>query len=269
LNQAKLFNSIFVNAEKLYSDYVFLDARTSIKSVFARASDIKKPSVFSLNALSEILLNDTKVQHVNIVAAWKTDYKLLSQYVAKDVDLLKRLCYKTKILQMYVDRLNFVKVRLDKVNVNSYVLDVVVRRLNKDKVFPTKKWHEGDFEVKGAIVLEPKQGIYKDVGVFDFSCLTKNTKILMSDYTEKNIEDLKIGDRIRGLNNDAIIKNLNTQHTNKVYRITLKSGTVLTATGNHRFFKLAADKKPVLTSVSSLFVGNKLYKRIELCKNDI
>jgi len=194
----KIFNSARIfkrenNRQNLYSDFVFYDARTYLVNLFSRASDIEKPSSFSLNELSRIILNDIKLQNVNIVESWKNDYIILCKYVSQDVKLLKRLCEKTKILDAFVDRLNFTKVYLGKVNVNSYVIDILIRRMYRNKVFPSKTKYDESFEqdkLYGAIVLKPIEGVYTNVGVLDFSSMYPNTILAYNISPDKQGEIL-------------------------------------------------------------------------------
>jgi len=197
-NKFKIFNNARIfnrenNRYSLFSDFVFYDARIYLVNLFSRASDIEKPSSFSLNELSRIMLKDTKIKNVNIVESWKTDYLKLCEYVSQDVKLLKRLCEKTKILDAFVDRLNFTKVYLGKVNVNSYVIDILIRRMYRNKVFPSKTIYDNEYEqekLHGAIVLKPKNGVYTNVGVLDFSSMYPNTILAYNISPDKQGEIL-------------------------------------------------------------------------------
>lgn len=197
VDELKLFNDVKCfkkehsgqdNSWVIYSDYYFIDARDLLIELFQCSADIEKPAQFSLNEISKVLLNDTKVQNVNIVDSWKNNYKLHCEYVAQDVALLKRLCDTTKIINQLINKVNFAKIPLNKAFVNSYIIDLLIRRKNKEFVFPSKIKHTeiSDDILTGAIVFEPKDGLYKNVGVFDFSAMYPNTILAYDISPDKN-----------------------------------------------------------------------------------
>lgn len=102
--------------------------------------------------------------------------------------------------------------------------------------------------------------IKKWVAVGDSNqCQPKGTKVLMSDFTEKNIEDLKIGDTVISYNikkcqfvgfgtayNVQPMRILNTRISNRVdniFTVTLDSGQISSYTSNHKCFLQLNEEK--------------------------
>ena len=81
------------------------------------------------------------------------------------------------------------------------------------------------------------------LGSYHFSCFAAGTTILMADYTERNIEDLKVGDEIVGYKTDgymslskAKIEALNIRKA-LVFEFTTASGRKFKCTPDHKFLK--------------------------------
>jgi len=71
-------------------------------------------------------------------------------------------------------------------------------------------------------------------------CLTGDSKILMSDFSQKKIKDIKIGDKIAGFDENGKIKlqestvlNLSKKRKSKVYNVKLENGYEIKITDNH------------------------------------
>ena len=77
-------------------------------------------------------------------------------------------------------------------------------------------------------------------------CLTGDTTILMSDFSYKEIRDIKVGDNVMGfnlslINGDwkliqqlALVKTCFKREVNSLYHLTTADGHVMKITGNHR-----------------------------------
>ena len=77
-------------------------------------------------------------------------------------------------------------------------------------------------------------------------CLTGDTTILMSDFSYKEIRDIKVGDNVMGfnlslINGDwkliqqlALVKTCFKREVNSIYHLTTADGHVMKITGNHR-----------------------------------
>ncbi|MHA1882595.1 MAG: DNA polymerase domain-containing protein [Candidatus Thorarchaeota archaeon] len=104
----------------------------------------------------------------------KGNYKKLITYNTVDVDVLKHLDKKKNITKYFITLARTSGVDLNDVFMNTRILDMTYL-MNKpaDIVLPTKKYErEYVFEkVKGANVIEPTPGLYKNVSVLDMSRL--------------------------------------------------------------------------------------------------
>jgi DNA polymerase elongation subunit (family B) len=101
-------------------------------------------------------------------------------------------------------------------------------------VLPTKKKHNAK-PYKGAIVLDPKAGLYKNVLQLDFSCLRGNTVVVTKRGSIK-VSDIR--------ENDEVFTPYGWQRVRKVYaydikaplvRIETHGGRVIESTLNHKF----------------------------------
>jgi len=66
-------------------------------------------------------------------------------------------------------------------------------------------------------------------------CLTAGHKILMSDGSYKNIENIKIGDMVKTLDGDKNITSVFEFDEKDVVKLTLENGQTIECTPNHRF----------------------------------
>jgi len=87
---------------------------------------------------------------------------------------------------------------------------------------------------------------YADFGSYTFSCFIGSTKVLLSDFTEKEIKDIVVGDEVVGYifpskkNSRVSIARSRVvaiqSNKKEVVRITFKSGRVITCTPDHKFY---------------------------------
>jgi len=66
-------------------------------------------------------------------------------------------------------------------------------------------------------------------------CLTKDTIIENIDGERMKLQDVEIGDTIKGYNKNVTVKQKVITEKQKVYKVTLKSGKVIKVSGKHRF----------------------------------
>jgi len=81
---------------------------------------------------------------------------------------------------------------------------------------------------------------YYENGLWVSGCFVAGTKILMSDGTEKNIEDMQVGDRVVSYNRKTgefydvtVTQTMKDEITNAYFDVTLENGTTIGVTGNH------------------------------------
>ena len=88
-------------------------------------------------------------------------------------------------------------------------------------------------------------------GSYIWSCNPKGSPMLMSDMSLKNIEDVKVGDRVVGFTNGNVNENGKLVKSKvltignrvaKVVKITLESGKVIRCTPDHKWYTRRSDK---------------------------
>ncbi len=103
------------------------------------------------------------------------------------------------------------------------------------------------------------------------TCFVAGTKILMADRSEKNIEDVKVGDRVMGYDGKkqvaVVVQEMDAPLRDHYYDVTLADGTVVGVTNEHPLFtdegwksispKHTAQENPQL-KVSTLKNGDRV-----------
>jgi predicted phage terminase large subunit-like protein len=92
-------------------------------------------------------------------------------------------------------------------------------------------------------------------------CMVGDTKVKMADGTEKNLRDIKVGDKIKTYDNGklstSVIKNWANQGRDLVFTITTSSGKIFKANERHPFL-IYKNKKPQWIRVRNLNIGQKI-----------
>ena len=100
----------------------------------------------------------------------------------------------------------------------------------------------------------------------DNFCFCAGTRVLMSDGTYKNIEEIKVGDKVINRKGDvAFVKNVFKRKSSDIYKISsskLLSNDVY-ATGNHPFWVYHAREACPKTGRPNNFKGNKWFNRLD------
>lgn len=104
-------------------------------------------------------------------------------------------------------------------------------------------------------------------------CIAKNTKILLSDFTEKNIQDCKIGDEILGtvqIDKQGLklvkqkIKVFYDKGVQEVLKITTKNGRELICTPDHKIFVYYRSQKKRASSQDYISAENTLRRYLKV-----
>jgi len=166
--------------------------------------------------------------------------ELITKYGQQDIEVEKELYY---YLYSYFD---FYKEYLSKKDVDSWSWLMsspgtyaykVICHLSGIK----EEWPEDDekflpVEFEGGYVLDPKEEVVEgNIYCLDFNCLAKGTKIIKKRQRECNIEDIKIGDEIKGVNKYEKVKFVNKKKVKKICKITLEDGKEILCTKEHKF----------------------------------
>ena len=83
-------------------------------------------------------------------------------------------------------------------------------------------------------------------------CLTAGHRVMIADGTAKNIEDIDVGDVVCTLHNDVEVTETFEFTDKEVFELELEDGTVLQATGEHKFLVQQPDSTNVWKTVLEL-----------------
>ena len=107
--------------------------------------------------------------------------------------------------------------------------------------------------------------LYRDEGPYEFACTPAATRILMADWSEKNIDGVKEGDMVTGFTMEpgrrkkltpSRVKKVMVRPSDTVYKINFKSGRSVRCTGDHRWYTRKPDKTH--QAYNTAVVGRKL-----------
>jgi DNA polymerase elongation subunit (family B) len=160
------------------SEINFIDAKPIVSKLFQRGNFVNKPSRYSLEEIGRILNVEQQKMHLTDGPStlWEQDrIEELLEYNVQDVTALRAIMDKMKVIDMILTRKNLFKINFADIFKNSKVIDYLILSKYKHIVFPTVNYNTSfseDFE--GAVVLEPKFGIYKNVCVADFNSMYPN-----------------------------------------------------------------------------------------------
>lgn len=117
----------------------------------------------------------------------------------------------------------------------------------------------------GKIILDPKKQNWICRLPQYVRCIAKGSKILMSNFSTKNIEDIKIGDEVFSVSKNKPHFLETTKVLNKICNGTKKT---ITITNNHNSLDLTSDHK-LLTLLSPMYRTWKNYDELNLETNKI
>ena len=88
-------------------------------------------------------------------------------------------------------------------------------------------------------------------------CLTAGHKLKLSSGELKNIEDMMIGDAVQTLSGPNVVTKLFSYTDKEVFELSLSDGTVIQATGNHKFM-IASESGYIWKPVVELVDGDEI-----------
>ena len=106
-----------------------------------------------------------------IYQLWSTRADDIVEYCKKDVDYTDKIISKEKLIEINLLLSRFSGCPVDQTTSKDKIIDHVMLLKRGDKILPSKRQNCGEVNVKGAIVLLPKAGVYNNVGVFDAASL--------------------------------------------------------------------------------------------------
>ena len=91
-------------------------------------------------------------------------------------------------------------------------------------------------------------------------CLDIKTKVITADNQQKRIDELRVGDKIKGSGVDVVVRYIYPQERQKCYKITTKSGKQVVCSERHLFPTVTGEVKSIQ---SGLKKGDKLMSLTE------
>ena len=104
-------------------------------------------------------------------------------------------------------------------------------------IYDTGSYFSFDVEESDTVILKPA-----DIIVHNYECFTAGTKILLSDGSEKNIEDVKTGDIVVSYNlstnenENKVVGRLLSVLSDHISYVSLSNGTILKVTNDHPIY---------------------------------
>jgi len=152
--------------------------------VYKKITYDKKPSIFSLENIAQITLGEGKKDVGNISYAWRNNIELLLEYNVHDCDLVKRIDETNRLTDYMMTLQEISSCPLDLCLWNKNVVDTyLLKEYHNKQIFPTAKNNERE-DIVGAITgkiifdknggfksVNPDKGLFKNVGVLDFSSM--------------------------------------------------------------------------------------------------
>jgi len=161
--------------KKVYTNK-YGDVRVVGRVVFDLLKGYKKlhqnllPS-YSLKAIAEREIQDFKLE-IELENAWEKDLNKLLEYNKKDVELCKKIDEKVGVIDFFDERRREIGCLWENLWFSSGSHDIALLREAKQKgiILPSKEKRTRD-KFQGAIVLQPKPGIYKNIICLDVKSL--------------------------------------------------------------------------------------------------
>lgn len=187
------------NEIRIFNDsMIFYDSLEFYKE---KGSYYSKPPSYSLDSVAFHLFQEKKIEHDRLDKVWRTDMNKLIEYNIQDVYLLKRIAEMTNCINYPLQLQQICPQDFENVFYNSRTIENLLhhRYWPKHIYFPTKVLHDKP-TFEGAIVLDPMNGLHKNVAVFDFSAMYTNiylsfnfspdTLVGEKNYVEENFDSV-------------------------------------------------------------------------------
>jgi len=168
----KIENSFVISSRADFPGRMVLDGLLLLRNSFIKLQDYK------LDTAAGIFLKDKKLirekdRHNEIDRMYKEDKQKLVDYNLKDSELVYRILYESKVLELTIQRSLLTGMPLDRVSASIASLDsLYIREARKRKiVVPTGKYNIKEKPILGGFVRESEPGIYDYILVLDFKSL--------------------------------------------------------------------------------------------------
>lgn len=215
-------------------------------------------------AAREIISSDYGKTKIGGFKDWKNNLKKFLEYGKRDVDILKQIEDKIGLLRIIISVQCFSNI----INLNHYfsntilVDSMILTNYKKDIVFPTRKVkliNEGKYS--GAIVYEPKKGLYRNIYLFDYTSLYPSILVTFNISPDTYITTYKyLNNKLKG--DYAKNNELFGQRLKEKYACYIDSGYVESSAYRGYYFKAQSNMIGVIPEI----VKNIFQERINVKK---
>ena len=168
-----LIDNSFIRESKAdFPGRIVLDGMHQMRMSFVKVDDMKLSTVAKSILEEEKLISDEN-KASDIEKFFINDPQRLADYCLKDSELVMKIMQKLGLFELSIKRSKITGMPLDRINASVASLDsMYLREARKRKLACySVSVAEKDQPLKGAVVLEPKSGIYDYVIVVDFKSL--------------------------------------------------------------------------------------------------
>lgn len=227
---------------------------------------------YQLGAVATHFLGDTKedMPPKEMFKCWQRgtpeDLGRVASYCVKDADLVSRLFYLLKTWPSQCEMSSICFVPILNLSMNGQQLKVfsqVYHQCLHDNFVVEKDAYipKADEHFSGAMVFEPKPGLYEQVIPMDF-CLAGDTMVTMANGMSKMLVQIKDKDRVMGFQGDGIrgyktIGHVKCKGQKETIKLFLEDSRSVTCTPDHKFMTCDGELKQAgeLTPNDKLLIG--------------
>ncbi|MFA5174757.1 MAG: DNA-directed DNA polymerase [Candidatus Pacearchaeota archaeon] len=161
-----------------WKTFIHIDLMQRLIKLFGPMMTVVGLTGFSLNEVSKVFLEDTKIEHSEkIIELYTNDKDKLKEYNIQDVNLLFKLNEKLRTLPLMIKECFWTGTFMDRFYIGELLDNYILREACQQnfhlKSRPT--WEESEFneniQIRGGYVKEPDTGFYSNVRIFDFKSM--------------------------------------------------------------------------------------------------
>lgn len=188
-------NDVLLNESALWNTFIHVDMMQRLIKLFGPMMTAVGLTGFSLNEVSKVFLDDTKVEHEEkIIELYTNNKKKLKEYNIQDVNLLYKLNEKLQTLPLMIKECYWTGTFMDRFYIGELLDNYILREANKQdfhlKSRPT--WEEAEFnkdtQIRGGYVKEPDIGFYNNLRIFDFKSMYPSIMVSWNVGQESLVE---------------------------------------------------------------------------------
>lgn len=218
-----------------------------------------KPISWALNNVSQLLFNESKLEHEGIAELWQNNLDKLIEYNLQDVNLTEKINIKQKLIEFPLLYQKICPQDFDNIYYNSKTIENILHQRFKQFKFPTKKKVIDTEGFEGALVTEPVPGLFRDVLALDFSSMYPSLVISFGlspeniiDKEKSSDNDVCVDDVCISQDKPGILSELNKVFINERKRLEKKMNQY---NANSNEYKIYKDMSSTMKGLSNSLYG--------------